>query len=58
VPDPLSQLVVDDPTSKVSKRKNQAETARISFQVPKKGEDATAECDATDALLNPAKKKR
>ncbi|MCI90090.1 hypothetical protein A2U01_0111380, partial [Trifolium medium] len=25
---------------------------------PKKGEDATAESDATDALLNPAKKKR
>ncbi|MCI66642.1 hypothetical protein A2U01_0087900, partial [Trifolium medium] len=31
---------------------------RISIQVPKKGEDATAEGDATDALLSPAKKKR
>ncbi|MCI70993.1 hypothetical protein A2U01_0092256, partial [Trifolium medium] len=56
--DPLSQLVVDDPTSKGSKRKNQEETARISIEVPKKGEDATAEGDATEALLNPAKKKR
>ncbi|MCI16924.1 hypothetical protein A2U01_0038069 [Trifolium medium] len=27
VPDPLSQLVVDDPTSRGSKRKNQDETA-------------------------------
>ncbi|MCI52636.1 hypothetical protein A2U01_0073882, partial [Trifolium medium] len=32
--------------------------ARISIQVPKKGEDATAEGDATDSLLSPAKKKR
>ncbi|MCI83451.1 hypothetical protein A2U01_0104727, partial [Trifolium medium] len=30
----------------------------ISIQVPKKGEDATAEGDATDAILRPAKKKR
>ncbi|MCI42333.1 hypothetical protein A2U01_0063570, partial [Trifolium medium] len=28
------------------------------IQVPKKGEDATAEGDATNDLLNPAKKKR
>ncbi|MCI56213.1 hypothetical protein A2U01_0077464, partial [Trifolium medium] len=52
VPDPLSQLVVDDPTLKRSKRKNQEETARISIQVPKKGEDATAGSDAVDALLS------
>ncbi|MCI52800.1 hypothetical protein A2U01_0074046, partial [Trifolium medium] len=32
VPDPLSHLVVDDPTSKGSKRKNQEETARISIE--------------------------
>ncbi|MCI47927.1 hypothetical protein A2U01_0069169 [Trifolium medium] len=37
VPDPLSQLVVDDPISKGSKRKNQEETTRISIEVPKKG---------------------
>ncbi|MCI48645.1 hypothetical protein A2U01_0069888, partial [Trifolium medium] len=42
VPDPLSQLVVDDLTSKGSKRKHQEETARISIEVPRKGEDATA----------------
>ncbi|MCI11419.1 hypothetical protein A2U01_0032519 [Trifolium medium] len=58
VPDPLSQLVVDDPASRGSKRKNQEETVRISIEVPKKGEDATAEGDTTDALVNPAKKKR
>ncbi|MCI45036.1 hypothetical protein A2U01_0066275, partial [Trifolium medium] len=58
VPDSLPQLVVDDPSSKGSKRKNQEETTRISIQVPNKGEDATAEGDATDALLSPAKKKR
>ncbi|MCI74357.1 hypothetical protein A2U01_0095621, partial [Trifolium medium] len=29
-----------------------------SIQVPKKGEDATTEGDATDDLLSPAKKKR
>ncbi|MCI73452.1 hypothetical protein A2U01_0094716, partial [Trifolium medium] len=57
VSDPLSQLVVDDPTSKGSKRKNPEETTRISIQVPKKGEDATTEGDATDAPLGPAKKK-
>ncbi|MCI60126.1 hypothetical protein A2U01_0081381, partial [Trifolium medium] len=49
VPDPLSQLVVDDPTSKGSKRKTQEETMRISIQVPKKGEDAIAGSDAADA---------
>ncbi|MCI70596.1 hypothetical protein A2U01_0091859, partial [Trifolium medium] len=53
VSDPSSQLVVDDPTSKGSKRKNQEETTRISVEVPKKGEDATAEGDTTDALPNP-----
>ncbi|MCI53039.1 hypothetical protein A2U01_0074285, partial [Trifolium medium] len=58
VPDPLPQLVVDDPSSKGSKRKNPKETARISVQVPNKGEDATTEGDASDALLSPAKKKR
>ncbi|MCI44414.1 hypothetical protein A2U01_0065653, partial [Trifolium medium] len=58
VPDPLPQLVVDDPTSKGSKRRNQEETTRISIQVPKQGEDATAEGDATDDLLSPAKKTR
>ncbi|MCI38186.1 hypothetical protein A2U01_0059414 [Trifolium medium] len=31
VPDPLSQLIVDDPTSKGSKRKTPEETARISI---------------------------
>ncbi|MCI96400.1 hypothetical protein A2U01_0117700, partial [Trifolium medium] len=34
VPDPLSQLVVNDHTSKGSKRKTQEETARISIQIP------------------------
>ncbi|MCI38397.1 hypothetical protein A2U01_0059625, partial [Trifolium medium] len=58
VPDPLSQLVVDDPTFKGSKRKHQDEAARISIEVPRKGEDASAESDETDALVHPAKKKR
>ncbi|MCI61116.1 hypothetical protein A2U01_0082372, partial [Trifolium medium] len=40
------------------KRKTPEETTRISIQVPKKGEDAAAGNDATDALLGPAKKKR
>ncbi|MCI54916.1 hypothetical protein A2U01_0076166, partial [Trifolium medium] len=53
-----SQLVVDDPTSKGSKRKTQEETSRISIQIPKKGEDTATGNDATDALLGPAKKKR
>ncbi|MCI84848.1 hypothetical protein A2U01_0106126, partial [Trifolium medium] len=43
--DPLSQLVVEDPISKGSKRKNQDEAARISIEIPKKGEDVTAEGD-------------
>ncbi|MCI49421.1 hypothetical protein A2U01_0070665, partial [Trifolium medium] len=58
VPDPLSQLVVDDPTSKGSKRKNQEETTRISIEIPKKEEDATADGGETDALVHIAKKKR
>ncbi|MCI90053.1 hypothetical protein A2U01_0111343, partial [Trifolium medium] len=45
VPDPLLQLVVDDPTSKGSKRKNPDETARISIEIPKKGEGVAAEGD-------------
>ncbi|MCI26742.1 hypothetical protein A2U01_0047939, partial [Trifolium medium] len=57
-PDPLSQLVVDNPTSKGSKRKNQEETTRISIEIAKKGEDATAGGDDTNALVHPTKKKR
>ncbi|MCI52009.1 hypothetical protein A2U01_0073253, partial [Trifolium medium] len=53
VSDPLSQLIVDDPTSKGSKIKTPEETARISIQIPKKGGVATAESDATDAPPNP-----
>ncbi|MCI72533.1 hypothetical protein A2U01_0093796, partial [Trifolium medium] len=34
------------------------ETTRISIQIPKKGGDAAAESDTTDAPPNPAKKKR
>ncbi|MCI42731.1 hypothetical protein A2U01_0063968, partial [Trifolium medium] len=45
-------------TSRGSKRKNQEDTAHISIEVPKKGEDATAEGDSIDAFVNPAKKKR
>ncbi|MCI68190.1 hypothetical protein A2U01_0089449, partial [Trifolium medium] len=52
VPDPLSQLVVDDPTSKGSKRKSQDKAARISIEIPKKGEDVAAEGDKTNALSN------
>ncbi|MCI59214.1 hypothetical protein A2U01_0080469, partial [Trifolium medium] len=37
---------------------NPEETARISIQVPKKGEDAAVGDDGVDALLGPAKKKR
>ncbi|MCI05173.1 hypothetical protein A2U01_0026223, partial [Trifolium medium] len=58
VPDPLPQLVVDDLSSKGSKRKSQEETARISIQVPKKGEDANTEGHAPNVLVSPAKKKR
>ncbi|MCI63449.1 hypothetical protein A2U01_0084706, partial [Trifolium medium] len=43
VTDPLQQLVVDDPSSKGSKRKTPKETACISIQVPNKGEDAISE---------------
>ncbi|MCI88426.1 hypothetical protein A2U01_0109713, partial [Trifolium medium] len=31
---------------------------RISIEIPKKGEDATADGDETDALVPPVKKKR
>ncbi|MCI68042.1 hypothetical protein A2U01_0089301, partial [Trifolium medium] len=58
VPDPLSQLVVDDPTSKGSKRKNQEETTRFSIEIPKKGDVVTADGDEPDALAHPVKKKR
>ncbi|MCI47363.1 hypothetical protein A2U01_0068604, partial [Trifolium medium] len=58
VPDPLLQLVVDDPTSKGSKKKNQDETARISIEIPKMGEDVAAEGDETSALAPLTKKKR
>ncbi|MCI86470.1 hypothetical protein A2U01_0107751, partial [Trifolium medium] len=51
-------MVVDDPTSKGSKRKNPEETTRISIQIPKKGGHATAESDTTDAPPNPPKKKK
>ncbi|MCI54674.1 hypothetical protein A2U01_0075924, partial [Trifolium medium] len=53
MPDPLSQLVVDDPTSKGFKKKSQEETARISIEITKKGEDVTAEGDETNALVPP-----
>ncbi|MCI50094.1 hypothetical protein A2U01_0071338, partial [Trifolium medium] len=56
--DLLSQLVVDDPSSKGSKRKTLEKTARISIQIPKNGGGATAESDATTAPSNPPKKKR
>ncbi|MCI73099.1 hypothetical protein A2U01_0094363, partial [Trifolium medium] len=58
VPDPLSQLVVDDPPSRGSKRKSQDETVRISIEIPKKGEDVAAEGDETNTLAPPTKKKR
>ncbi|MCI59127.1 hypothetical protein A2U01_0080382, partial [Trifolium medium] len=58
VPEPLSQLVVDDPISKGSKRKSQEETKRFSIEVPKKGEVAATDGDETDALAHPVKKKR
>ncbi|MCI51100.1 hypothetical protein A2U01_0072344, partial [Trifolium medium] len=37
--DPMSQLVVDEPSSRGSKRKTQEEPSRISIEIPKKGED-------------------
>ncbi|MCI91190.1 hypothetical protein A2U01_0112484, partial [Trifolium medium] len=58
VPDPLSQLVVDDPASKGSKRKSQDEGTRISIEIPRKGEGVTAEGDGNTDLAPPAKKKR
>ncbi|MCI41343.1 hypothetical protein A2U01_0062576, partial [Trifolium medium] len=50
--------MVDDPTSKGSKRKNQEETTRFSIEIPKKGEVATADGDETDTLVHPVKKRR
>ncbi|MCI35739.1 hypothetical protein A2U01_0056960, partial [Trifolium medium] len=58
VTDPLSQLVMEDPTSKGSKRTTPEETARISIQIPKKGGDVAAEGDETSTLAPPTKKKR
>ncbi|MCI74391.1 hypothetical protein A2U01_0095655, partial [Trifolium medium] len=43
VSDPLSQLVIDDPASKGSKRNSHDETARISIEIPGKGEGVAAE---------------
>ncbi|MCI86429.1 hypothetical protein A2U01_0107710, partial [Trifolium medium] len=45
VADPLSQLVVDETSSRGSKRKIQEEPVRISIEIPKKGEDVAAEGD-------------
>ncbi|MCI72271.1 hypothetical protein A2U01_0093534, partial [Trifolium medium] len=53
VPDPLSQLVVDDPTSNGSKRKNQEETTRFSIEIPKKWEVTTTDGDEPDAPAHP-----
>ncbi|MCI71120.1 hypothetical protein A2U01_0092383, partial [Trifolium medium] len=58
VPDPLSQLAVDNPTSKGSKRKNQDETARISIEIPKKGDGVATEGDGINTLAPLTKKKR
>ncbi|MCI52881.1 hypothetical protein A2U01_0074127, partial [Trifolium medium] len=55
---PLSQLVVDDPASKGSKRKSHDQSTRISIEIPRKGEDIAAEGDGNTALTPPAKKKR
>ncbi|MCI47160.1 hypothetical protein A2U01_0068401, partial [Trifolium medium] len=57
VADPVSQLVVDDPASKGSKRKNQEEMTHISIEVPNKGEGVIVEGDPSEAPLGPAKKK-
>ncbi|MCI73019.1 hypothetical protein A2U01_0094283, partial [Trifolium medium] len=37
---------------------NQDETARISIEIPKKGEDVAVEGDETSAIAPPTKKKR
>ncbi|MCI95864.1 hypothetical protein A2U01_0117163, partial [Trifolium medium] len=46
------------PASRGSKRKNQDEAARISVEIPKKGEGIVAEGDEVDTLAPPSKKKR
>ncbi|MCI70060.1 hypothetical protein A2U01_0091323, partial [Trifolium medium] len=56
--DPLSQLVIDDPASKGSKRKSQDEAARISIEIPRKGEVVAAEGDGINIFAPPTKKKR
>ncbi|MCI41264.1 hypothetical protein A2U01_0062497, partial [Trifolium medium] len=54
----MSQLVVDDPASKGSKRKSQDEAGRISIEIPKKGDDVVAEGDGVNTLAPLTKKKR
>ncbi|MCI50643.1 hypothetical protein A2U01_0071887, partial [Trifolium medium] len=58
VTDPLSQLVVDELASRGSKRKTQEEPARISIEIPKKGEDVASEDDGNTTLAPLTKKKR
>ncbi|MCI67045.1 hypothetical protein A2U01_0088303, partial [Trifolium medium] len=43
---------------KGSKRKNQDDPARISIEIPKKGEGVAAEGDEVSTLAPPPKKKR
>ncbi|MCH84902.1 hypothetical protein A2U01_0005739, partial [Trifolium medium] len=58
VTDPLSQLVLDDSTSKGAKRKTPEKTVRISIPIPKKGGEVATEGDEVNTLAPPARKKR
>ncbi|MCI49815.1 hypothetical protein A2U01_0071059, partial [Trifolium medium] len=55
-PDPLSQLAVEEETTK-GKRKKRAETGRLSSPVPNKGESSAAG-GSTDELAQPSPKRR
>ncbi|MCI95043.1 hypothetical protein A2U01_0116341, partial [Trifolium medium] len=50
-PDPLTQLIVEDETTKGGKRKKRTETGRISLEVPGKegASNATAGGDVVEA---------
>ncbi|MCI88493.1 hypothetical protein A2U01_0109780, partial [Trifolium medium] len=54
----MSQLVVEEPSSRGSKRKTQEEPSRISIEIPKKGEDVAAEGEGDTTLAPLTKKKR
>ncbi|MCI59506.1 hypothetical protein A2U01_0080761, partial [Trifolium medium] len=57
-PDPLTQLIVEDETTKGGKRKKKAETGRISMAIPRKGDASTAAGGGVAETVQPSPKKR